>query len=218
MEILPHASIIYEDDFYVEDSKIPIAENGLEDWDCPGAFDLNALAKVIETTRKSGKVTEHHSKEHENKLGPKGVSEETIEQLKNNCCIKELDQYHIVLVDGIMLYHEDSPLLDLLDLKLFISAPYEALKERRESRAGYATIEGFWVDPPGYFDDMVWPGYVKTHGYLFENYDVNADLDEDAIKKTGLRIVGQRASVQSIENLLNWALQQIEQYVALQRR
>lgn len=214
---MPHVSIIYEDDFYVEDSKIPIAENGLQDWDCPGAFDLEALSRVIEQTKKSGQVTEHHSKEYENKIGPKGVSEEIIEQLRTSCK-NEFDDYHVVLVDGIMLYHEGSPLMGLLDLKLFISAPYQVLKQRRESRAGYATIDGFWVDPPGYFDDMVWPGYVKTHGYLFENGDVNADLDDRVLRTTRIRTIERKATVKSIGNLLQWALQEIEQYVNLRNK
>jgi hypothetical protein len=28
---------------------------------------------------------------------------------------------------------------------------------RREARTGYTTIEGWWADPPGYVDKIVWP-------------------------------------------------------------
>lgn len=31
----------------------------------------------------------------------------------------------------------------------------------------------FWVDPPGYWDDIVWPAYLKAHRNIFENEDVN---------------------------------------------
>jgi hypothetical protein len=29
----------------------------------------------------------------------------------------------------------------------------------------------FWEDPPGYWDDIVWPAYVKAHQDMFENRD-----------------------------------------------
>ena len=91
-----------------------------------------------------------------------------------------------VIVDGIMLFNEGSPLIatpsatpdsaNPLDLALFVRAPYFDLLKRREARAGYVTLEGFWVDPPGYFDDIVWPGYVKSHSYLFEDGHVDGPV------------------------------------------
>jgi hypothetical protein len=29
----------------------------------------------------------------------------------------------------------------------------------------------FWEDPPGYWDDIVWPAYVKAHQDMFQNRD-----------------------------------------------
>ncbi|CAG8480897.1 7679_t:CDS:2 [Diversispora eburnea] len=40
-------------------------------------------------------------------------------------------------------------------------ADRDVLKKRREERKGYVTREGYWIDPPNYFDDVVWPEYVK---------------------------------------------------------
>lgn len=43
------------------------------------------------------------------------------------------------------------------------------------------TAETFWEDPPGYFDDIVWPAYIKAHKHLFRNDNVEAgDLSERA--------------------------------------
>ena len=30
----------------------------------------------------------------------------------------------------------------------------------------------FWEDPPGYWDDIVWPAYLKAHRKMFQNNDV----------------------------------------------
>lgn len=35
-----------------------------------------------------------------------------------------------------------------------------------------AAAGGVWNDPPGYFDNIVWPGYVKAHSSLFSGGDV----------------------------------------------
>lgn len=89
-------------------------------------------------------------------------------------------QINIILLDGFMLYHQEEPtpaspspsLIDLLDLKLLLRVPYATAKQRREARAGYITGEGFWEDPKGYFDGIVWPNYVRYHRHLFTRGDV----------------------------------------------
>jgi nicotinamide/nicotinate riboside kinase len=62
-------------------------------------------------------------------------------------------------------------------------------KRRRESRNGYVTLEGFWEDPEGYFDRVVWPNYVDEHGYLFEEGDVEGRVDE-VRRKEGVVVLG----------------------------
>ena len=29
------------------------------------------------------------------------------------------------------------------------------------------TIIGFWIDPPNYFDEIVWPNHIKYHKHLY---------------------------------------------------
>lgn len=124
----------------------------------------------------------------------------------SDASITQIEATRYIIVEGILLYHDPEAVLPLLDVALFITAPYEELKRRRESRKGYVTQDnGFWVDPPGYFDQMVWPAYVKTHRHLFENEDVSTmKLSDYAVNK--LKI--QMAPVEFISNtfkILDWA-------------
>lgn len=89
----------------------------------------------------------------------------------------------IVLVEGFLLFGEGvrEELGRLFDLAVLLRATRANAGRRRASRNGYVTLEGFWQDPPGYFEDVVWQNYVKEHGYLFKNGDVEGDA---AVKRT----------------------------------
>ncbi|CAO3601310.1 unnamed protein product [Absidia cylindrospora] len=60
----------------------------------------------------------------------------------------------------------DAQVTGLLDHKVFVTAGYETLKQRRQDRQGYHTLEGYWVDPPGYFDAIVWPEFLRAHQHI----------------------------------------------------
>ncbi|KAJ2048206.1 ribosylnicotinamide kinase [Coemansia sp. S16] len=67
--------------------------------------------------------------------------------------------FAIILVEGILLFHDGDQSSDhhpgsVCDTGVFIYAQYDTLKTRRESRTAYATVEGVWADPPGYFDAL----------------------------------------------------------------
>lgn len=55
----------------------------------------------------------------------------------------------------------------LLDIRIFLRASRNAALARRKARDGYVTLEGFWADPPGYVEKVVWPNYVRLHRWLF---------------------------------------------------
>ncbi len=76
----------------------------------------------------------------------------------------------LVIVDGFLLFGKSVPesLKELFDVKILLRARREDAKARRERRNGYVTLEGFWEDPEGYFDGVVWPNYVREHGALVE--------------------------------------------------
>lgn len=87
-----------------------------------------------------------------------------------------------MLVEGFLLFGDGvrEELGRLFDLAILLRATRASAGRRRASRNGYVTLEGFWQDPPGYFEDVVWPNYVKEHGYLFED----GDVEGEAVKST----------------------------------
>ncbi|KAM7194077.1 P-loop containing nucleoside triphosphate hydrolase protein [Rhypophila sp. PSN 637] len=97
----------------------------------------------------------------------------------------------LCLLDGFLLYspHLLPPQIisSLLDIKLFLLVSKQKATKRREARDGYVTLEGFWTDPPGYVEKIVWPNYVASHKWLFKDGDVEAGvLDEDAMRRYGI--------------------------------
>lgn len=118
----------------------------------------------------------------------------------------------ICLLDGFLLYspaHLPS-ILPALDVKLFLLVSREKATERREARDGYVTLEGFWTDPPGYVEKIVWPNYVDAHRWLFRDGDPERGmLDEEAMRKYGVSAqVGKGLDVPFGETL-DWAIETI---------
>lgn len=102
--------------------------------------------------------------------GAKGIKPEAIERMKLEveAWPEEVKGRNLIIVDGFLLFGRSipGPLRDLFDIKFLLRASYEDAKRRRENRNGYVTLEGFWQDPPGYFDNVVWPNYLEEHGDL----------------------------------------------------
>ncbi|CUM64122.1 uncharacterized protein PRCAT00001713001 [Priceomyces carsonii] len=210
-ELLPRSIIVHEDDFYFPDDKIPVDhEKNIKNWDCPGAIDFEKFVRYITDIKKSQKFDnkiESLEIDSELKLS-KEESKIIDDQIKE---IPGIEDTVVVLVDGFMLYHDPS-ICKLFDVKLFFYGSFETLKRRRESRQGYNTVAGFWVDPPNYFTDIVWPEFVKNHKYLFENEDVNCDLNDYA--RTDLTICSYKNDVgTSLRDLVEWSLQQITHHI-----
>lgn len=207
---LPHCTLIHLDDFYLPDSEIPIdSKHNLENWDCPEAINWTKFKKHIDEIRKSnGNVLPVDSKELDSSLK---LSEDEIDDVRGLLDTKfvNLKSTHVVLIDGFMLYH-DTVISDLFDVKLYFRAPYSMLKARREARAGYATEEGFWVDPPGYFDKIVWPQYVLTHNHLFEDGNVDGDFKAESIEN-GIKDI-YNDNTQTIKTLVLTALETLNQF------
>lgn len=96
----------------------------------------------------------------------------------------------ICLLDGFLLYPSPGSregtlkreLVDMmretLDAKLFIPSTREQTIERRTKRTGYVTLEGFWEDPEGYVEDVVWTNFARDHGWLFGG-KMDGSEDED---------------------------------------
>nr|BAA21404.1 HYPOTHETICAL 27.7 KD PROTEIN IN CPT1-SPC98 INTERGENIC REGION [Schizosaccharomyces pombe] len=116
--------------------------------------------------------------------------------------IPTLEQ-HLVFVDGFMMYVNED-LINAFDIRLMLVTDFDTLKRRREARTGYITLEGFWQDPPHYFENYVWPGYVHGHSHLFVNGDVTGKLLDKRIQLSPSSKMSVRDNVQwAINSILN---------------
>lgn len=93
-----------------------------------------------------------------------------------------------------------------IDVKVFLRVSYAKAKARREARSGYATIEGWWEDPPGYVDKIVWPNYVEDHKWMFENEDVEGNFKEDVLKEWKILCQTEKGPDVDMETTLKWAV------------
>lgn len=134
---------------------------------CGGGEDVEGLSDLLRQGNFDNDDGVHGS--------VKGISTELIERVKRDISIRITDLLRgrrLVIIDGFLLFGRSIPssLKDLFDIKILLRARYEDAKRRREKRNGYVTLEGFWEDPEGYFDEVVWPNYVGEYerGLLFE--------------------------------------------------
>ncbi|KAK4994742.1 ribosylnicotinamide kinase [Elasticomyces elasticus] len=188
-DIFPKTFILHEDDFYMTDVDIPVRD-GIADWDCIEAINLPAFNDALSYIKTNGKSPpDLISQEDQNSVGESGVDPGVVKELHQEAHSKLNDQpaLPLVIIDGFLLYSEDmKDIRELFDIKLFLRTDYKTAKARREARSGYVTLEGFWEDPPGYVDKVVWPNYVKDHAFLFKDGDVEGDLDEDVVERLAI--------------------------------
>ncbi|KAH8903968.1 hypothetical protein BR93DRAFT_930589 [Coniochaeta sp. PMI_546] len=113
----------------------------------------------------------------------------------------------ICLLDGFLLYTPAvAPVMSSLDIKLFLLVSRDQATRRREARDGYVTLEGFWKDPPGYVDRIVWPNYAENHAWLFEDGNVEGRLREDVLRENGIRAQVGRGLDVDMSTTLEWAV------------
>jgi nicotinamide/nicotinate riboside kinase len=99
---------------------------------------------------------------------------------------------------------------DTFDVKLFLRTNYETAKRRREARSGYVTLEGFWADPPGYVDKIVWPNYVKDHKYLFHDDNVEGEINDKLVDDLGIDVMPAEKQG-DLSACLEWAYGKLEE-------
>jgi len=185
--LIEDSFLLHLDDFYLPDKQIPLdPATGVQNWDCVEAIDFDRFKKYIHQI----KIGEELPKKIESLEGDVSLTLSTSEmsQVKASIVDSNLDDFQLVFIDGFMLFHDPS-LFSLFDINLFYYASFETLKVRRESRAGYNTVDGFWVDPPHYFEQIVWPAYEESHKYLFEGHDINAGLDSEVTESLGIQAI-----------------------------
>ncbi|KAG8624382.1 hypothetical protein KVT40_007449 [Elsinoe batatas] len=206
-DIIPNTFILHEDDFYKTDTEIPF-NDGVQDWDCLESLDLPAMEAALRHIKEHGTSPPGLvSKEDQNSVGEVNIDRAVIEYLKKRILEKSVihDEVKVAIVDGFLLFAEEMKnVRDLFDVKLFLRTDYQTAKGRREARKGYVTLEGFWEDPPGYVDKIVWPNYVKDHAFLFEDGNVEGKVKEDVCANLDVEVMPDTAQG-DMTACLKWA-------------
>jgi nicotinamide/nicotinate riboside kinase len=152
--LLPDSIIIRQDSFYKLDSLIPTT-NGTANWDSPEAIDMIRFVNVL-----SASDAAMDSKS--DLVSPIEIDQDLVKKLKDS-----VNGRKVVIVDGFLIY-ADKNVYDHFDVSIFLEASKEELKKRRSQRQGYFTLEGYWADPVGYFEEFVWPQYLFYNQNVFE--------------------------------------------------
>ncbi|KAG4029562.1 hypothetical protein MFRU_015g01000 [Monilinia fructicola] len=200
-DIFPNTFVLHEDDFYRPEEELP-KKHDLVDWDCAEALNIPEMVKSLEHIRKNGTFPpDLDSKEDQNSIGKCPVPETEIEALKSKVTawtqpgqlgygiLSNTDfPIRLCIFDGFLLYSKSLASVQAqIDMRLFLRVSYAKAKARREARSGYVTLEGFWEDPPGYVDKIVWPNYVEDHKWMFEDADVEGQLKDDIVNELNLK-------------------------------
>ncbi|KAH7160713.1 P-loop containing nucleoside triphosphate hydrolase protein [Dactylonectria macrodidyma] len=212
-DIFPNTFILHEDDFYRPEEELP-SRDGLLDWDCAEALDIPAMAESLAYIREHAAFPPTlNSKEDQNSVGKCPVPDDTIEAQKAKVAAAIPSSHslrsslRLCLLDGFLLYSPSMAAVQpSLDIKLFLRASHDRARARREARDGYVTLEGFWADPPGYVDKIVWPNYVEEHAWMFEGGDVEGKFREDVLDKEGIKFQKDAAVDADIVKTLEWTV------------
>lgn len=167
-----------------------------------------------------------YSKEDQNSVSGSGVSDAEVQAhhervaswLSKSELPNSVRSITICILEGFLLYSDPSQsslprnIADLLDLKLFVRSDYARTKTRREARKGYVTLEGFWEDPEGYVDEVVWPNYVAEHQWMFKDGDVDKGELEGRVQEEGI-LVGPGMGERGMSELLTWFVETIEREI-----
>jgi nicotinamide/nicotinate riboside kinase len=167
-----------------------------------------------------------YSKEDQNALGESHVDDETIQRFAADVdkwfaglqLPDTMKHVQICLIDGFLLYSDPvkpsipESITALLDLKLFLRATLAQMIERRGKRAGYVTLGDFWIDPPGYVEDVVWSNYAREHAWMFEEDDADTGKEMARVRQNGV-LVAPGNGEEKMVNLMAWGIEQVEQLI-----
>lgn len=180
---------------------------------------------AVLTTASSSPQPDLDSKEDQNSVGECPVTDGKIAEMKarvdswlrpggagNAVFGSGNDGPRLCFLDGFLLYYPQAmgpAVMNSIDIKLFLLVSRARATQRREARDGYVTLEGFWKDPPGYVDKVVWPNYAEAHAWLFEGGDVEGELKRDVLTETGIHAQLGKGLDVDMETTLEWAVETI---------
>ncbi|EIW82561.1 hypothetical protein CONPUDRAFT_163701 [Coniophora puteana RWD-64-598 SS2] len=144
-----------------------------------GTIDWPRMRKFLKDVKRDGAIpSDHYSHDHLNEQKDIPIENEAFVKWQN--IFQELSSKpgneDVVwgLIDGFLLYW-DKEVISNLDVRIFLRVSHDVLKQRRHERHGYHTAvqsdpEGtLWRDPPGYWEQIVWPAYEDAHRDVFED-------------------------------------------------
>lgn len=169
--ICPRSTIIRQDAFYKPETELPLHPVFERNWDLPDSFRNEDLVNELEKLKELGFENWGKNDTVDPTLNLHDRSLE-IEQLSKRIkathsgVLNRLSTKDIIIVEGICLISSPE-IVEHLDIRVWLRAPENVLRKRREARSGYLTGEGtVFVDPPGYWEGIVWPSYLESHGFL----------------------------------------------------
>jgi nicotinamide/nicotinate riboside kinase len=219
--------LLHQDDFYIPDSQLPSVKLSsgevVANWDCAEALDIPRLARTLKTSEETGgEPDDFESIQHLNDetLTTVEVSEDVKskhESILRECVKSFLPNTRVLLLDGFLLLTPN--ILEQVKPYLFGVIMLRTTREEmilRRAKRDYATVEGAtWADPKGYVEDVVWPGYVNDHAFLFEDGDVTLGkvktIEElEPIRGLNLEIAHPGAlGAGGIEGMLTWGVDMV---------
>lgn len=103
------------------------------------------------------------------------------------------------------MYHI-SDVLTRLDGKLFIRLDHQEARRRRLTRPSYGSEaqDGEFWKTEDYFEKIVWRNYVEQHAHLFEDGNVEGNIDKKVCREKG--IVVQELMNMEIAQTLGWGV------------
>ncbi|XP_047483537.1 nicotinamide riboside kinase 2-like isoform X1 [Penaeus chinensis] len=149
VESLPGTvKLINQDDyFYLEDSQHHVpAPGGLmhHNWDIISSLDMERMEKDVLDIINS-KIPEKSESYFDRGLTPHSDP-------SSSSSANAVHYHPVLLLDGFLLY-DHKGLMDICNLRFFLTLTREQCWDRRKSRVYEPP------DPPGYFDHCVWPMY-----------------------------------------------------------
>jgi nicotinamide/nicotinate riboside kinase len=167
-----------------------------------------------------------YSKEDQNLLGESHVDDKIVQQAAADVekwfagleLPDSMKHIQICLIDGFLLFSNPAKpsvpkaITDMLDLKLFLRATLAQMIERRGKRAGYVTLGDFWVDPPGYVEDVVWSNYAQEHAWMFEGGDADSGKLVVLVKQEGVLVAPGNGDAKMVD-LMAWGIERVKQVI-----
>ncbi|KAM0753416.1 P-loop containing nucleoside triphosphate hydrolase protein [Meredithblackwellia eburnea MCA 4105] len=224
-QIIPNSVILHQDDFAPPAELVPYHPvHKVQDWDDPdGAILWDSQRSSLRHLRATGSLPPNHSShDHLNEQVPvpipQSLADEWRRKFEDLAVVDERggeEKRKYIICDGfLMLYDAES--VREFDVRIFVRESYEVLKQRREDRHGYHTAvqsdpEGaLWRDPPNYWDNIVWPAFLKAHHHQFVSGNVEYGQPNREVIE-GLEVM--EASKMGMEEMVGRACEMVYKWV-----